>query len=83
MRADAFPDKVRIVLLPVDHNDRRKDAERIQAMYFENFEDFVQNSKTKKAIILDHDNFMDDCNNQEINLEHFWVTYVYIKDTRL
>lgn len=83
MRADAFPDKVRIVLLPIKHNDRRKDANRIQGMCFEDYQDFVKKSKTKKSIIMDHDNFMEDCNDEKIELNAFWVTYVYIKDTRL
>jgi hypothetical protein len=71
--------KVRIVLLPVDEYDRRKTAEVYENAVFETYEDARKVFGTN-AGICDLNTFMESCNDQEINLEQYWLTYITINE---
>ena len=69
--------KVKIVLLPVDDYDRRKHAEAYENAVFENHDE-ARKVFGENAGIYEMTTFMDSCNDQEINLELYWVTYITI-----
>lgn len=68
-----------IILLPVDHYDRRHDAESVENTGFPTLgavgDRFPHDGVMFFTSMSD---FMDACNDQEINLEHFWLTYVNV-----
>ena len=61
-----------IVLLPITLFDR-KQAERI-----ENCESSNENVKKiiEQSICMEISDFMDLCNNQEFDIEQYWLTYI-------
>jgi hypothetical protein len=63
---------MKIALLPIKFYDR-KEAEKI-----ENCELLNENVKKviEKAIIMEISDFMDLFNNQEINMDEYWITYI-------
>lgn len=67
-----------ILLLPVDDYDRRDDAEAVEGTAFPNFEKLEERFPKDFLVYPEISDFMDDCNNQEINLELYWMTYVKI-----
>lgn len=69
--------KTFIVLLPIEENNR-SNAEHIENTTYQNIEEFVNNSKCKRSYVLALTNFMDECNNQDINLENYWISYIHI-----
>lgn len=71
--------KVRIVLLPIEQYDRRKNAEAYENAVFETHEE-ARKIFGEVAGICELHTFMDMCNDQEINLEDYWVTYITIKE---
>lgn len=83
--------KLGVVLIAVeDFSDGRKAAERIQEQtfsdYHELFESVCENGipvikkSDAEVRVYRMTDFMDECNNQEIELEQFWVSYVYLTD---
>jgi hypothetical protein len=70
---------VKIVLLPVEDYDRRKVAEAYENAVFETHED-ARKVFGEEAGISDMSTFMDMCNDQEINLEGYWITYITITE---
>lgn len=71
--------KVRIVLLPIEQYDRRKVAEAYENAVFETHEE-ARKIFGEVAGICELTTFMDMCNDQEIELENYWVTYITIKE---
>ncbi len=79
------PDKkLCVVLLSVDVFERKM-AENIENQTFKTLDEIQKTVRTHKAkegiihveLISD---FMDACNNQEIELEGFWVSYVFLEE---
>jgi hypothetical protein len=71
--------KVKIVLLPVEEYDRRKVAEAYENAVFETIED-ARKVFGENAGISQLTTFMDMCNDEELNLEGYWITYITIKN---
>lgn len=71
--------KVRIVLLPVRENDNRKVAERYENSVFNTHEEARQ-ALGEDVGICELTTFMDMCNDQDINLEQYWLTYIKINE---
>jgi hypothetical protein len=75
-------DNLRIILIPVtDKFDGRKHADRI-----ENREvplKYVEENSYWRSMVFTLSEFMDLCNNQELNLDDWWVTYAKVYDTDL
>lgn len=67
-------ENVRILLFPVDKYDRRSDVEFIENNQY----DIHQMETLFGSDVLDYtlSDFMDLCNNQEFDIESYWVTYV-------
>lgn len=74
--------KTFIVICEVDEHERNE-VEGFNNQTFEDFTQFINTSKLKNPAIFDIENFVYDCNNQVINLENYWLTYIHIKDHRL
>lgn len=77
--------QVFIVLLQVDNFDRLKDANPIENQTFESWEEFWAVLKKRnpdagrgRNIVLTYTQteFMEACNDQIINLEYWWLTYI-------
>ncbi len=75
--------KTFIVLLPTDNNDRKKQANAIQDEMYDTYQHFANASGCKNALVYDLDNFMEQCNDEAINLNDYWVTYIRIKNQSL
>lgn len=79
--------KTYIVLLAVDVFERRQHAELLEAEKFENVKkiyellqkDIDDEITEEDVLIYELTDFIDACNNQELELELWWVTYVNIK----
>ena len=70
-------EQIRVLLYPVSGHDRR-DCENIENNgYAVNESDMVLPNDVLSYTLSD---FMDACNNQEIELESYWVTYIRIID---
>lgn len=70
-----------IVLLPVDHYDRKEHAEKYEDTTFENIQEVIDtfpNALNEIRFYRYLHYFMKDCNDQLINLENYWLTYVNI-----
>jgi hypothetical protein len=61
-----------IVLLPITLFDRK------QAEQIENCESSSENVKKiiEQSICMEISDFMDLCNNQEFDIEQYWLTYI-------
>jgi hypothetical protein len=66
-----------ILLLPVDQYDRTDDAEHIIGMNFSSMLDIGDRFRDA-WLFSNFDEFLNACNDQEINLELYWITYVNI-----
>lgn len=67
-------DNVRILLLPIDTFDRRGDAE-----YWENTSmtaGEVKGITDKGGSVFPLTEFMDLCNDQDLDLEKYWISYI-------
>lgn len=77
--------ELRIVLLDVDEfTHGRKIANYIEASLYKSLEDALNhiNQPVHTGINIYHPTtFMEACNNQEINLEDYWVSYIFIEQT--
>ena len=63
-----------IVMLPIDKFDRRRDAEHLENNTLT--QDQVQEWRDKGAAVLRLTEFMDLCNDQEIDLGGYWISYI-------
>ena len=63
-----------IVMLPIDKFDRRRDAEHLENNTLT--QDQVQGLRDKGAAVLALTEFMDLCNDQEIDLGGYWISYI-------
>ncbi len=63
-----------IVMLPIDKFDRRRDAEHLENNTLT--QDQVQEWRDKGAAVLALTEFMDLCNDQEIDLGGYWISYI-------
>jgi hypothetical protein len=71
-------EEIRVLLYPVDNYDRRKDAEFIENnLYSIHLLETLVPTDVEVYTLSD---FMDGCNNQEINLELYWVSYIRLKN---
>jgi len=70
--------KTIIVLLPVDNYNRIEDAERLEGRDFNNFQELHDEFADREGdqLVFTLPNFMLHCNDQELNLELYWLTYV-------
>lgn len=71
--------KVKIVLLPTNEYDRRSYAERYENTTYKTFKE-AREVFGENAGICELTDFMDMCNDQEMNLEQYWITYITITD---
>jgi hypothetical protein len=86
--------EVRVVLIPVDrYSNGRKVANLIQGERLPSIADVKKIVESNgvgrdegngdafddlEILVYEMNNFMEDCNEQQINLEHFWVSYVHV-----
>jgi len=70
-------EQIRVLLYPVSNYDRR-DAEHIENndITINKLETLIPNDVGVSKLT----DFMDLCNNQELNLEEYWVSYIRIID---
>lgn len=68
--------EIRIILMPVGVSDR-KDAEYLENMVFKKGE--LGKAMHHQWAVFELTDFMDVCNNQEMNLDNYWVTYVHVE----
>ena len=71
--------KVKIVLLDVDKYDRKDVAEAYENAVFKTYEE-ARKIFGEEAGIYELNTFMEACNDQEINLEQYWLTYITITE---
>jgi hypothetical protein len=66
--------EIRILLFPIDRYDRRRDAEFIENSVYDihGLETAIPND----VGVLTLSEFMDLCNDQEFDIENYWVSYV-------
>jgi len=67
-----------VALLNINDFDRRKDAETIEGMQCN--QDKIRALLDRKAVLMDLHTFMDSCNDQEIDLEQYWISYIYFNN---
>lgn len=70
----SFAKNVRVLLFRVDDYDRRHDVEFIENNEFDihTLETAIPND----VAVLTLSDFMDLCNDQEFDIENYWVTYI-------
>jgi hypothetical protein len=66
-----------IVMLPIDKFDRRRDAEHLENNTLNKVQ--VQEWRDKGAAVLQLTEFMDLCNDQEIDLGGYWISYITLE----
>jgi hypothetical protein len=73
--------KTMIVMLPIDKFDRRMDAEHLE----NNTLDIIQVNELRAsgAAVLELTSFMDICNDQEINLDSYWISYITVESYKI
>jgi hypothetical protein len=64
--------KTYIVLLPVEKYDRNDDAEALEGMSINE----LNANKYNEVVRLELSDFMDYCNDSELNLNLYWVTHM-------
>lgn len=69
--------ETRILLIPIERHDRRGFAERVENNLYDikELETAIPNDVDIVAL---HD-FMDLCNDQMIDLENYWISYIRIQ----
>jgi hypothetical protein len=66
-----------IVMLPIDKFDRRRDAEHLENNTLNEIQ--VQELRSRGAAVLALTEFMDLCNDQEIDLGGYWISYITLE----
>ena len=71
-----------VILISVDDfTNGRKISENIENTLFNTWDDILRKAREKEdgfVAIYPISDFMDACNNQEIELENFWVSYAQV-----
>lgn len=69
----------KILLLPIDNFDRGK-AEGIEADVWADENDMFKahGRESQDFLCYDLTDFMDACNDEEINLNDYWITYFFV-----
>lgn len=62
---------MKIILAPIDYWDR-KELELIENTIVDSINWLTE----RDCLILEPSDFMDMCNNQEVDLEKFWLSYI-------
>ena len=70
--------KTLIILLPVDQYDRIEDAEKVEGKNYASLLDVKDRFSHDGVLVYALSNFMYDANDQNVNLENYWITYVYV-----
>ena len=70
----SFAENVRVLLFRVDDYDRRRDVEFIENNVYDIHE--LETAIPNDVAVLTLSEFMDLCNDQEFDVESFWVTYI-------
>jgi len=78
--------KAQIIAIPVDYTNSRKVAEAIESRQFDSYvelrselhKQLVFEERIPEPTIYSLTDFMDACNDQEIDLEEYFISYVYI-----
>lgn len=67
-----------VVLIDTDYFEARKTCERIEGEYIEDFDNHhdIQEVPPNKYEVYKLTDFMDLCNDQEIDLENYFITFV-------
>jgi len=69
------------VVSPLDESlDGRKLAESIENNVFDSLDAIQDDLLYDEAIILNLSDFMDYCNNRELILDNYWVSYVRVEN---
>ena len=66
--------EIKMLLFPIDKYDRRNDVEFIENNYYTL--DELETKIAKDIVVLSLSDFQDLCNDQEFDIENYWVTYV-------
>ena len=69
--------EIRILLIPIDRHDRRGLAERIENNLYDIHE--LETAIPNDVDIVALHDFMDLCNDQVIDLEKYWISYIRIQ----
>ena len=69
----------RIVMLPIDKFDRRRDAEHLENNVLTN--DGINEWQDKGAAVLALTEFMDLCNDQQLDLGEYWISYIQVQES--
>lgn len=69
--------KVTYILVLDIHNGARKELERIEGMIYPNV-DALKLAVDKHTQVYNLSDFMDSCNDQEINLKNVWIGYAHV-----
>lgn len=73
--------KTKIVLISVEHDDARKVCEDIEGKTFKTsgLLDYLDTLGATKRIVLDMSQFMDDVNDQELDvLDGYFISYINV-----
>jgi hypothetical protein len=68
--------KTAIVMLPINNFDRRRDAEHLENNTLN--QDQVEDLRERGAAVLALTEFMDLCNDQELDLGEYWISYITV-----
>ena len=63
-----------IVMLPINKFDRRRDAEHLENNTMNQIQ--VDELRSRGAAVLALTEFMDLCNDQDIELGEYWISYI-------
>jgi len=66
--------EIRILLIPIDEYDRRGFAENIENNLYDIHQ--LETAIPNDIDIVTLSDFMDLCNNQMIDLEQYWISYI-------
>lgn len=65
-----------IVMMPIDKFDRRRDAEHLENNTLNQVQ--VEDLRERGAAVLALTEFMDLCNDQQIDLGEYWISYITV-----
>lgn len=66
--------EIRILLFPINEYDRRRDAELMENNVYNIHQ--LETAIPNDVDILTLSDFMDLCNNQMLDLEQYWISYI-------
>jgi len=66
--------ETRILLIPIDEHDRRGFAENVENNLYDIHQ--LETAIPNDIDIITLSDFMDLCNNQMIDLEQYWISYI-------